>query len=72
MHIQHDINVHHDVPQCINVLFIVVPITTLVYCMLASSEIHRGLASRTGLTKDAKIGICCFYTMHAVYNIEEY
>ena len=28
--------------------------------MLASSAVHRGFETRSGQTKDYKIGICCF------------
>jgi hypothetical protein len=33
--------------------------------MLASSAVDRGFESRSGQTKDYKIGICCFSTKHA-------
>jgi hypothetical protein len=33
--------------------------------MLASSAIDYGFESRSGQTKDYKIGICCFSTKHA-------
>jgi hypothetical protein len=33
--------------------------------MLASSVVDRGFESRSGQTKDYKIGICCFSTKHA-------
>ena len=33
--------------------------------VLASSVVERGLESRSGQTKDFKIGICCFSAKHA-------
>jgi hypothetical protein len=33
--------------------------------MLTSSAVDRGLESRSGQTKDYKIGICCFSAKHA-------
>ena len=33
--------------------------------VLSSSAIDRGLESRSGQTKDYKIGICCFSAQHA-------
>ena len=32
--------------------------------VLASSALDRGFEPRSGQTKDYKIGICCFSTMH--------
>ena len=32
--------------------------------VLASSVVDRGFESRSGLTKDYKIGLCCFSTKH--------
>ena len=34
-------------------------------CVHSSSAIDRGLESRSGQTKDYKIGICCFSAQHA-------
>ena len=34
--------------------------------MLASSAVDHGFKPRSGLTKDYKIGICCFSSKHAV------
>jgi hypothetical protein len=33
--------------------------------VLASSAVDRGFRSRSGQTKDYKIGICCFSAKHA-------
>ena len=33
--------------------------------MLSSSAVARAFESRSGQTKDYKIGICCFFTKHA-------
>jgi predicted LPLAT superfamily acyltransferase len=33
--------------------------------VLDSSEVDRGFESRSGQTKDYKIGICCFSAKHA-------
>ena len=33
--------------------------------VLASNTVGRGFESRTGQTKDYKIGICCFSAKHA-------
>jgi hypothetical protein len=33
--------------------------------MLASNALDRGFESRSGKTKDKKIGICCFSAKHA-------
>jgi hypothetical protein len=33
--------------------------------VLASSVVERGIESRSGQTKDFKIGICCFSAKHA-------
>ena len=33
--------------------------------VLATSAVDRGFESRSGQTKDFKIGICCFSTKHA-------
>ena len=33
--------------------------------VLASSAVDRGFESRSGQTKDYKIGICCFSVKHA-------
>ena len=33
--------------------------------VLASSEVDRGFESRSGQTKDYKIGICCFFDKYA-------
>ena len=32
--------------------------------VFVSSAVDRGFTSRSGLTKDYKIGICCFFTKH--------
>ena len=36
--------------------------------MLASSAVDRGFEPRSGLTKDYKIGICCFSAKHAAFH----
>jgi hypothetical protein len=33
--------------------------------VLASSVVHHGFKPRSGLTKDYKIGICCYSAKHA-------
>ena len=33
--------------------------------VLASSAVDRGLEPLSSLTKDSKIGICCFFAKHA-------
>ena len=33
--------------------------------VLASNAVDRGFESRSGQAKDYKIGICCFFAMHA-------
>ena len=37
----------------------------LMVSVLDSSAVHRGCESRSGQTKDYKIGICCFSAKHA-------
>jgi hypothetical protein len=37
----------------------------IMVSMLASSAVDHGYEPRSGLTKDCKIGICCFSTKHA-------
>jgi hypothetical protein len=41
-------------------------ISGVLVCMLVSSAVDRGFKPRSGLTKDYKIGICCFSAKHAV------
>jgi hypothetical protein len=38
----------------------------VMFSMLASSAVDCGFESRSGQTKDYKIGICCFSAKHAV------
>jgi hypothetical protein len=38
--------------------------------VLASSDVDRGLKSRSGETKDYRIGICCFSGKHAALRRE--
>ena len=40
-------------------------INGVMVSVLASTAVGRGLESRSGQTKDYKIGICCFSTKHA-------
>jgi hypothetical protein len=40
-------------------------ISGVLVCMLVSSAVDRGFKPRSGLTKDYKIGICCFSAKHA-------
>ena len=35
-------------------------------CVLAFSAVDRGFESRSGQTKDYKIGMCCFSAKHVV------
>ena len=37
----------------------------VMVCMLASNAVDREFESRSGQTKDYKIGICCFSAKHA-------
>ena len=37
----------------------------VMFSVLASSAVDRGLETRSGQTKDYKIGICCFSAKHA-------
>ena len=39
--------------------------------MLAWNAVDRGFESRSGQTKDYKIGICCFSAKHASINGKE-
>ena len=41
-------------------------ISGIMVSVLTSSAVDRGFESRSGQTKDYKIGICCFSTKHAV------
>ena len=38
----------------------------VVFSVLSSSAVDRGIEPWSGQTKDYKIGICCFSTKHAV------
>ena len=40
-------------------------ISDVMVSVLASSAVDRGLESRSGQTKNYKIGICCFSAKHA-------
>ena len=40
-------------------------ISGVMVSALASSAVDRGLESRSGQTKNSKIGICCFSAKHA-------
>jgi hypothetical protein len=41
-------------------------ISDVMVSVLASSAVDRGLESRSGQTKDYKIGICCFSANHTI------
>ena len=40
-------------------------ISGVMVCMLVSRAVDRGFKPRSGLTKDYKIGICCFSAKQA-------
>ena len=42
-------------------------ISGLIVSMLATSEVDHGFESRSGQTKDYKIGICCFSAKHSAF-----
>ena len=42
-------------------------IGVVMISVLASSPLDHGFESRSGQTKDSKIGICCFYAKHATF-----
>ena len=41
-------------------------IGVVMVSVLASSAVDRGFEPRSGQNKNCKIGICCFFTKHAV------
>ena len=41
-----------------------------LFSVLASSAVDRGFESRSGQTKDYKMGICCFSAKHAVLRVK--
>jgi hypothetical protein len=46
------------------------PIGGVMFSVLASSAVDRGVEAQSGQTKDYKIGICCFSAKHAVLRRE--